>query len=325
MLSPACFLLLASNMLAQSEPQIDVKAMLAGLNDIKQKHTQSAKSQLSQTVSDFTAAAASDQAAAAFYLEAVRVTQFVGENREQTAFHDWKKKQSDKVNAAAVRTCLRYTLLSLQRAAGATDRQIFPGLLAYAQDTSALMPSIGDQQIVIEPVGRNIFARWYNLTEQLNGLSKWESSPVRVDQMYQDFLLPYMRKTRDPRILKYWDGKIADETARASNAAAAFSTDSFNQVRRPELLWSRAEDMVAIAMRNQGLSEMYSIVKSFPGHPEAGKWIEELKGLLLAPATPAGASPAPLADDASAGAPAAPAAPDATGGAAAPATNPPPQ
>ena len=34
---------------------------------------------------------------------------------------------------------------------------------------------------------------------------------------------------------------------------------------------------------------MYTIVKSFPAHPYAGKWIAELESLLTAP--PAGAAP----------------------------------
>jgi len=39
---------------------------------------------------------------------------------------------------------------------------------------------------------------------------------------------------------------------------------------------------------------MYTIIKNFPTHPSAAKWIEELQGLLTAPAaTGTAASPAP--------------------------------
>jgi hypothetical protein len=101
-----------------------------------------------------------------------------------------------------------------------------------------------------------------------------------------------MRKNRDPRILQYWDAKLAAETSAASMSAAQFGTDNFNQIRRPTLLWSRAEDMVAIDMRDQGLTQMYTIIKDFPTHPSAGKWIDELQGLLT---TAPGAAPAPAA------------------------------
>jgi hypothetical protein len=285
-------LLLASSLLAQYTPPVDVKSILAGLQDLKDKHTKTSKTQLAQTVADFSNAAANEGAALNFYLEAVRVTQFVGQPKEQTAFRDWKKKESDKLNPAAIRTCLRYTTLTLQRSAGATDQQIFPALLSYAQDTQSQLAAIADQDILRQPVANNIFSRWYNLSEQLSGLENWEPAPGNIESIYGQILLPYMRKNRDPRILQYWDKKIADETSRASNATAEFSTDTFNQIRRPELLWSRAQDVLAIGRRDEAITEMYGIVKNFPAHPSAGKWIEELQGILLPPPPAAAAAAA---------------------------------
>ena len=290
------FAVLGSGALAQYTAPVDVNSMLAGLKDLKAKQAKSATSQLAQTITDFSNAASSDGAATEFYLEAVRITQFAGESHEQTAFRDWKKKEAAKLNPAAIRTCLRYTIISLQRAAGATYAQIFPVLLGYAQDTSASLSDIYGDDIVRQSVANNIFARWYNITGQLSGLDNWESSPQNVDGIYQKFLLPLMRKNHDQRAIQYWDGKIADETARASKAATAFTVDVFNQDRLPELYWSRAEDLLAINLRDQGLTEMYTVIKKFPSHPSAGKWIDELQGLLTPPAAPtamAATAPAP--------------------------------
>jgi hypothetical protein len=311
--------LLGSSLIAQTAPPIDAKSMLASLQDIKQKAADSARSQLVQTISDFTAASADDGAALNFYLEAVRVTRFVGQPHEDTAFHDWKKEQMAKLKPAAIRTALRYTTLSLQRAAGATDDQIFPVLLAYAEDTAAVLPALADtegdrrgggddQEILRQPVGDNIFARWYNIGGQLGTLENWEPVPGNIDGIYEKILLPVMRKNRDPRILRYWDDKIMAEKGKAAVATAAFSTDRFNLTRRPSLLWSRAEDEVAIGMRDRGITDMYNLVKAFPAHPDAGKWIPELEDLLTSTETTGGATPAPGGSGA-APAPAAPSAP----------------
>jgi hypothetical protein len=264
--------------------------MLANLADLKQKNADSSQSSLTQAINDFTAAAADDNGALDFYAEAVRVTEFVGQPREQMAFHDWKKSEMGKLNAGAIRAVLRYTVLSLQRAAGATDAQIFPPLLAYAQETAQDLPTFGDQQILRSPVSDNIFAKWYNVGSRLGGMEKWEPEPGNIEGMYQKLLLPVMRQNRDPRILQYWDDKIFAEKEAASMAAAAFNTDRFNQNRRPFLLWSRAEDEVAIGMRDQGINDMYNVVKAFPAHPDAGKWIAELQGLLSPPPPPAAAA-----------------------------------
>ena len=311
--------LFGSSLLAQiAAPPIDAKSMLASLQDIKQKQQTAAKSQLVQTISDFTAASADDGAALNFYLEAVRVTRFVGQPHEDTAFHDWRKDQMSRLHPSAIRTALRYTMLSLQRAAGATDDQIFPVLLAYAEDTEAILPSLedtggdrhggggaDDHDILKQAVSDNIFARWYNIGGQLDNLDNWEPVPGNIDGIYEKLLLPVMRKNHDARILQYWDNKIMSEKGQASVATAAFSTDRFNLTRRPSLLWSRAEDEVAIGMRSQGITDMYNLVKAFPGHPDAGKWIPELEG-LLSPALPYGNAPAATGG---APAPAAPAPP----------------
>lgn len=290
LLTPAISLLLTSGLLAQYVPNLDVKSMLQGLQELKQKHTQTSKSELAQTINDFSAAAADDSSALNFYIEGVRVTQFVGQAREDTAFHDWKKREAGKLSGPAIRMCLRYTTLSLQRAAGATDKQIFPPLLSYAQEAQSLLPAISGQEIARQPVTDNLFVRWYGVGDKFAGLQDWPLSPMDVDGIYTRVLLPIMRTNRDPRIIQYWDAKLAEETSRASTAAAAFSTDRFNQSRRPELLWSRAEDLVAIGRRDQGISEMYNIVKNFPGHPSAGKWIDELQALLEPAPAPAAAA-----------------------------------
>jgi hypothetical protein len=297
-------ILLGSSLLAQTAGPIDAKAMLASLQDIKQKQADSAKSQLLQTITDFTAACSDDGAALNFYVEAVRVTRFVGQEHEDSAFRDWKKEQLPKLKPDAIRTALRYTMLSLQRAAGATDDQVFPVLLGYAQDTEAVLPSLEDpgagggrrgedQDILRQPVSDNIFAKWYNIGGQLSALDNWEPVPGNIDGIYQKILLPVMRKNRDPRILKYWDNKIISERGRASTDTAAFDTDRFNLTRRPSLLWSRAEDEIAIGLRDQGITDMFNLVKAFPAHPDAAKWIAELEGILGPSAATPASAPAP--------------------------------
>jgi len=318
LLAPAISLALSSSLLAQNAAPINVDAMLAGLKNIQQTQAETANSELAQTINDFSAAAATNSAAIAFYNQAVRVTQFAGQEHQQSAFRDWKKKEANKqreeekldpttaaATGAALRTCLRYMVISLQRAAGATDRQIYPVLLSYAKDTAQVLPASTDEEINSPPyvipgrtdenikipefrpatqaVNDNIFARWYNLGGQLSGLEKWEFSPANLDGIYEKALLPMKRKNHDPAILECWDQRIAGATAQASAAKAGFATDSFNQTRLPALLWGRAEDTVTVGMRGQGLSAMYNIVKSYPGHPSAGKWIDELRELLTNP------------------------------------------
>ena len=272
--------------------------MLQSLDQLKQKQQQTARASFAGTLSAFANAASNEEAAQDFYLQAEAATQFAGQS--QTAFQNWRKREIGRMNPSAIRACLRYTVISLQKAGGATDQQISGELLTYAQETQQNLPVIGGDPIMHQPITGNLFARWYNLSDQLSSLDNWAMEPGDIDGIYEKVLLPMMRKYRDPRILQYWNAKIAAESTAATASTNAFNVNQFNQNRLPELLWSRAEDMVTIGARDQGLSTMYSIVKNYPTHQSAGKWIDELKSLLTNPAgTPGsagettGTAPAP--------------------------------
>jgi hypothetical protein len=313
---PAVSLLLSSGLIAQTTTPIDPRTILAGLQQIKQKQSAAAKQQLTQTLSDFNAARGDAASAVSFYEQAVDVTRFIGRPDAGTAFETWKKDVVPRMNPAAVQTALWYTSISVQRAAGATDDEIFPAVLAYAEsvqpDLADLLAPVvppgtppnapgmagqrgerrgerdrnapqglgiaGDgadpgEKIMEEEVSENVFS----------GLDKWEMVPANIDGIYEKFLLPIMRKNRDARILDYWDNKILNARGVASSSTGSFNTDNYNQEIRPALLWSRAEDEIVIGQRPTGLTDMYNLVKSFPAHPEAAKWIAELEGLLSAP------------------------------------------
>ena len=68
---PAVSLLISSSLLAQTAAPVDVQTMLAGLQQIKDKQSVTAKRQLGQTLSDFKAACADDGAAISFYEQAL--------------------------------------------------------------------------------------------------------------------------------------------------------------------------------------------------------------------------------------------------------------
>lgn len=72
-------LIAALPLLAQNTgTAVDTQSMLANLEGLKQKQESASKALLNQTIGDFTTAASSDQAAIAFYAQAVQVTRFCG-------------------------------------------------------------------------------------------------------------------------------------------------------------------------------------------------------------------------------------------------------
>ncbi|MGZ7226727.1 hypothetical protein ACXWO0_09700, partial [Streptococcus pyogenes] len=72
-----------------------------------------------------------------------------------------------------------------------------------------------------------------------------------VDGIFQKAILPLMRENKDPRLIQYWDHLIQREAESASDQKLAFAAGSFEQQRKPILLWNRAKDMLALGWKNR--------------------------------------------------------------------------
>ena len=282
-----CLLLLTRFAVAQDAPPVDAKALIAALKQIEEKHAVSAKQLLEKTIQDINAAASSNSSAIALYQEAIRATTFMGQSRENTQFMEWKKKEADELKSSEMQTAVRmhltYLVLSLHRANGATIPQLLPALLSYTAQVTAARDLVGRQEMMKRNITDSLFVRWYGISKLLKDLKAWETSPGDVDGIYQKSILPQMRADKNPRILDYWDAKIQQESTDAKDSKRAFNAEQFDQVRRPELLWSRAQDLLAIGLRNRAITEMFAVVKSFPEHPNNSGWNKELMALLTNP------------------------------------------
>lgn len=278
------FLIQASVAFSQDAPPVDVKGYLLQLQQIQEKRSAAEKAENSKLLQAITSAASSNANAIAFYEEAVRATQFAGQNHESKEFHDWKQKEAANLKSQELQTALRlhllYLAISLQRAENDKLPALMPSLLNYVNQLSANYPLVWDQPLMTTGIADGVFARWLNLGKTLGKLKDWETSPGNLDGIYEKTLLPQMRKDKDPRIIQYWDDKLNREKDKASKSRLAFNVDNFNLVQRPQLLWSRAEDMLAIGQKNRAMTEMFSIVKNYPDHASAPMWIARLEGLL---------------------------------------------
>ena len=116
--------------------------------------------------------------------------------------------------------------------------------------------------------------------------ASWETVPGNVNGIYNAIILPEFRATKDPRLLEYWDLMIKKEQENIYAGMPDFEERQWSQIKRPAMLWSRAQDLLLIGQRNRAVTEMYNLIKAFPQHPEAAAWISQLEQ-SLAPAAPA--------------------------------------
>ncbi len=286
-------------MAQDSNAPIDPKGILSALSVIKTKQSDAEKAQKNKVFHEIQAASSDNSSAVAFLEEAVRATRFQGESREQTQFRDWKKKQADEMKKPAFQTAVRlhlaYLVLTLERANGWTSKQILPSLLSYIAQAQSASDSLGDPMMQHE-IGGSIFVTWYQIGSWVQQADDWESKPGNIDGMWQKVILPEMRAQKDPRILDYWGNKLDAESSAATRSGRTFDVERFNTIRRPSLMWQRAQDLLAIGQKNAAVNVMFALIKENPAHPEEASWVAALEGILKPPAPePASVVPAPTA------------------------------
>ncbi len=314
----------------QDAAPVDIGQLLQALKTMREQQAVQVKAARAKAVRDVQTAAASGTAAAAAWEEAVKQVQFDGIAHEGSEFRAWKDKEGDALKETEAQNAARlyfvWVGITLQRAGGTTTKDLLPQVVQFTKDVSldAAAMEAFDEKVKKEKERKSANAKKdakddavvRRLHDQILhkaiasgppvlalkiadflAVPKWENSPGNVDGIFQNIILPELRVERDPRLIEYWDMKIKREGENAAKTKLAFDSEKFTQVRRPELLWSKAQDEIILGQKNKAITEMFTIVKSFPAHPNAANWITNLEALLLPPvpgAPPAAdATPAP--------------------------------
>lgn len=116
--------------------------------------------------------------------------------------------------------------------------------------------------------------------------SNWETVPGNVNGIYNAIILPEFRATKDARLIDYWDMMIRKGQENIYAGMPDFEERQWSQVKRPAMLWSRAQDLLLIGQRNRGITEMYNLIKAFPQHPEVATWIAQLEAIVIPVSAP---------------------------------------
>ena len=314
---------------AQDAPPVNTAEILAALRQLREAQTTQAKTAKQTAIQQANGAAASGERAVAFWEEAVRATQFNGAPKENSAFREWKERDGEGLKSKEAQTAARlfftWLSLTLQRSNGVEVKTLLPAVINYTKEASvmertleALEESIKKERAAAPPGKRNMNAKekvaddqavrrmvdqifkkplaaspvveWMKAGDFVSP-DKWENHPGNVEGIFQKIVLPELRAQRDPRALEYWDLRIKHEAEAASAKRVEFEITKFNTVTKPELLWNRTQELLAIGQKNKAVGEMLALIKANPAHPDTGNWIGQLE-LLLAPPAPV-AAPAP--------------------------------
>ena len=235
---------------------------------------------------------------------------------------------------SAIHLQLEWLALTLQRSNGATVKEMLPAVINFTKELlgdQAVMEDLDDtikkdreqpaamkqrnprnkeespekadrtlkemhDSILRTAVGNNVVAKWLKVGGYLT-IDGWEQTPGNFDGIYINIVQPELRGQLDQHVFDYWDAKLRTEAEKATRSKLTYEIDKFNTLRRPVLLWGRAEEYAYLGQTNRAATEMFNIIKTYPTHPEAEKWIAELQKMVTPPAagSAAPAAPAPAA------------------------------
>ena len=155
-----------------------------------------------------------------------------------------------------------------------------PDLISYTDGLAEAGADALREDLLKAPLVDSVFVKWYSLKGALAGLKDWEPVPGNSDGIWQKSILPRLRKDRDPRAVAYWDYKIKVEGNEAAASRLMMTNKQFADVRKPALLFSRAQEMVTVALPNRAAQEMLGLVRSYPDHPDNDRWVARLEKLV---------------------------------------------
>jgi hypothetical protein len=295
------FALASTAVLRADDKAVNRDQMLKELADIENKHHDAQEGSLNSVLAEVNAAAGSPGAALALYQKAVFQVEYDGKKTGREDFRAWQKKEDPLFHDAnfveALSLRLRYLSLTLQAIEGADRAKLAEPVAAYARellqfppdyaDTSLRQPPNGEKpgdlihELFFTSLNDGPIEKSYQIDKQISALKDWSKNPGDAVDILNQNVYPALRKAKSPLLITLWDERIGYESDLADGKnTLADQRERFESDTLPTLQWGRAKDLIVIGRADEGLREMFTIIKTYPLHVDNSKWIKELRDIL---------------------------------------------
>jgi hypothetical protein len=269
-------------------------------------------------------AISSDEAAIALYLNCMEKVNFDDLHKRPADFRDWKRKEAEKLADPGLRLAIRHQLhwlmLTLEAASSKPDRAKLAIDAQEAVDSIFRDPAkLRDQQgILSQAAVSSVFAKAYDINHVV--VKDWPLSPIDLDGIYDQILLPPYRKPSTLATLRAgWTRRIQQETVkqetwsrpapekrdgheekRVGMAANMQSPESlkFLEDGLPKLQWTMEVDMFRCGDESVASVKLLALLGKYVGHPSYKEWSDQFRKLITPNPVVRGTTPSqPQAED----------------------------
>jgi hypothetical protein len=105
-------------------------------------------------------------------------------------------------------------------------------------------------------------------------------SSSSVGVIFNQVVRPRLRGAKSRDLIRLWDLRIAAMDKGIGKEVKTLGLDDYKVLKRPELLWERADDLEKMGDQEAAWAKKMEILKSCPYHPKIAEWIGELKQAL---------------------------------------------
>jgi hypothetical protein len=318
-----CSALALTSVHAEILSDADRETLLENLEKLKEGAESTMDARFRLAIAAFRNAIASDDAAIELYLKCLEKVNFADQQKSAGDFREWKRKQDEELSDPALRLALRHQLrwlvLTLQAASENADRSKLAGDAQSIVDAIFSDPERlrGQEKTLAQPVTSSVFARAYDINAVK--VEKWPLSPVQLEQVYEDILLPpYRTPGRTNELRAVWIKRIQQEGAKIEHMAVEKTrngnrnddreekrigmasamrppeVEKFLEDTVPKLQWEMEMDLFRSGDQSGAAVRMLAHLEKYISHPSAREWGGQLRALLKPPAAPvAPEEPAP--------------------------------
>ena len=309
-----CTALCLNNARAETLSDADRESLLENLEKLRESANSKVDARFRIALAAYREAIGSDDAAISLYLNCMEKVNFEDQQKKSADFREWKRNEAEKLSDSGLRLALRHQLrwlvLTLQAASEKADHA------KLAVEAQEIVDSIfreseklkNQEAILSQAVTSSVFARAYDINSEK--LEKWPLSPIQLDQLYDQVLLPPYRKSsrlaalratwikriqQEGTKIEHWSGNDRNpkEEKRIGMASGMQSPayEKFLAETQPSLQWEMETDLFRNGDESGAALRMLAHLEKNLSHPAAREWGKQFEALLKPVAAATAATP----------------------------------
>ena len=304
-----CGVTLLGERVFAEEAKLDRAKALEELKGMEEKNEKLTHDLLEKAAKELTEAGLDKFKAVQVYLESYRNVEFGRAQDGETRFQQWRVENKEKMGSLdfseGAQLHVQYVALVCREALGEKEAPKAEEWGVYWENlfqSQEIAESPGDLREGKVPMAKKGGAGRKQKKESGNDFDRPAvESPLVRDRQIQGFLeevkeaklssasvvgifnqvvRPHLRKAKSRELIRLWDLRIAGMDKDVEKEVKTLGADDYRLLKRPELLWERADDLEKIGEQESAWAQKMEILRANPYHPKLSDWIGDLKQAL---------------------------------------------